>query len=199
MEFEFDEIKKCIIIGDQYVGKSSICRKLVKKDFSYEYQSTIGVDFFIKIFNINNKNIKLQIWDTAGQEKYKAITSSYYNNARLILFVFDLNNESSFLNLKKWIDNVDNYCDDNIKKILIGNKSDLQCFVNESDILKFTYQNNLEYYECSAKLDNIDNLFFEILSNNIIDTKYNNNTINTNYDNNIIRLNVNNKKCCDIL
>ena len=196
MEFEFDEIKKCIVIGDQYVGKSSICRKLVKKDFSYEYQSTIGVDFFAKIFNINNKNIKLQIWDTAGQEKYKAIISSYYNNARLILFVFDLNNESSFLNLKKWIDDVYNYCDDNIKKILIGNKSDLQCFVNEADILKFIYQNNLEYYECSAKLGDIDNLFFKILSNNIIDTKYDN---NTNYDNNIIRLNANNKKCCNML
>ena len=147
----YDSTLKCIFIGDPFVGKTSFCNKLIDCNFPLYYQSTIGVDFFTKILNINNRNVKLQIWDTAGQEKYKSIISSFYRNSLFVLFLFDLNNETSFINLKKWYSDIEYYCGTSITKVLIGNKTDLKQNVSQNDIDRLCYLKQIKYYSCCIK------------------------------------------------
>tara|TARA_Y100000590_G_scaffold2532_2_gene3338 strand:- start:5090 stop:5677 length:588 start_codon:yes stop_codon:yes gene_type:complete len=192
---EYNKILKCILIGDAYVGKTSLCNKLCQYNFPLSYQSTIGVDFFSKIITVNDKNIKLQIWDTAGHEKYNSITTSFYKNAKFVLLMFDLTYFKSFLNIKKWLKEIDYYCDANIKKVLIGNKSDLKSIINNNEINNICSEYDILYYSCSVKNDNIENLIHRILTDNLQDYNFNNMTI----DDSIINVSNNNKKCCNIL
>tara|TARA_B100001121_G_C18693475_1_gene624042 strand:+ start:3505 stop:4095 length:591 start_codon:yes stop_codon:yes gene_type:complete len=196
MNDEYNKILKCIFIGDAYVGKTSLCKKLCQNNFPLSYMSTIGVDFFIKIISINDENIKLQMWDTTGQEKYNSITTSFYRNAKFIFLMFDLTNYKSFYNIKNWLKEIDYYCDDNIKKVLIGNKSDLKSTINENEINDFCYNYDILYYSCSVKNDNIEDLMKTILNDNLQLNNFKNMTI----DDNIIKItNKKNKKCCIIL
>ena len=196
MNIDYDKILKCIFIGDASVGKTSLCKKLCGTEFPLLYQSTIGVDFFVKIINVNNENIKLQIWDTTGQEKYKSITTSFYRNARFIFYMFDFTNFRSFNNLKNWVDQVNFYCDLNYKKVVIGNKSDLKSVISKLEIENFCNEYNIKFYSCSVKNDNIEELIYNILTENLEVSKFNNLII----DDNVIKLNnKKNKKCCNIL
>lgn len=191
---EFDDIVKCIFIGDPFVGKTSFCNKLVGYSFPYSYQSTIGVDFFIKIMDVDYKKYKLQIWDTTGQEKYNSITKSFYRNARFVIFLFDLNNDRTFLNLKKWMYDVENFCIPDVKKVLIGNKRDLKNIVKQEDIDNFCKDRNINYYSCSAKDDDIEELMRNIIEENIMFLNF------KIIDNSIIKIeNKPPKKCCIIL
>ena len=191
---DFDEEIKSILIGDPYVGKSSFCNKLVGYTYPLSYETTIGVDYFKKILDIDNKNIKLLIWDTTGHEKYRSITRSFYRNVNFVILVFDLNNEKSFLNLKNWINNVNLYCKTNINKVLVGNKSDLKNNVNKKDIEIFCNDNKLNYYECSVKNDNIEDLIITIYKENLEKHIFK-------IDENVLKLtnNNNDKNCCIIL
>lgn len=193
---DYKKILKCIFIGDACVGKTSFCSKLCKNSYSLSYMSTIGVDFFTKIININNENIKLQIWDTTGQEKYNSITTSFYRNAKFIFLMFDLTNYKSFFNLKKWLREIDYYCNDNIKKVIIGNKSDLKSVISNTEINDFCRDYNISYYLCSVKDDIIEHLLIRIL-NEHFEIEYFNNMI---IEDSIVSINnKNNYKCCLIL
>ena len=121
---EYDYLYKILLIGNSSVGKSSIFNRYVDNCYSDLSVSTIGVDFKIKTLKINNKIIKLQIWDTNGQERFKAITNSYYRNSHGIIVVFDITDRKSFTGLRNWLNDADRYSE-NTCKILVGNKSDL--------------------------------------------------------------------------
>ena len=103
MNEEYDYLFKIVLVGDSGVGKSSLVLKYTDDVYNDNFISTIGVDFKIHTININGKQVKLQIWDTAGQERFKSITASYYKGAHCIIFVYDITDSQSFLNLKKWI------------------------------------------------------------------------------------------------
>ena len=118
---EFDCIVKIILVGDSGVGKFFIFERYCGEYYSDATSSTIGVDYNIKILDFNNNKIKLQIWDTAGQEKYRTITTTYYRGAHVIMLVFDLTNEYSFTSLKHWITEIKKYIEHN-NFILVGNK-----------------------------------------------------------------------------
>lgn len=122
---EYDFVFKILLIGNSAVGKSSLLMRFADDIFHETFLPTIGVDFKIRTIEHEGSKIKLQMWDTAGQEKFKTITSAYYKGAQGILLVFDLCDKKSFGDIKTWLSEVDRFSTNESVKILVGNKSDL--------------------------------------------------------------------------
>ena len=122
---------KLLIIGDSGVGKSCLLLRFSDNIFTDSFISTIGVDFKIRTVTIGGIKIKLQIWDTAGQERFRTITSSYYRGAHGIIVVYDVTDQKSFDNIKKWLKEIDTFAGGSVQKLLVGNKCDL---VNERTV-----------------------------------------------------------------
>ena len=122
---EYEMMVKVILIGDSGVGKTNMMSKFLKNQFMEESKATIGVEFGSKLFNHEGHKIKAQIWDTAGQEKYKAITGAYYKGSKGALVVYDITQKKTFENIEKWINDLKAAGDPKITIILIGNKNDL--------------------------------------------------------------------------
>ena len=168
MSINFDHLYKILIIGDSGVGKSSIIVRYTEDTFSENMFSTIGVDFKIKTIDHNKKKIKLQIWDTAGQERFRTVTASYYRGAHAVIIVFDLTSMDSFLNVKHWIEEINNStCEShkNLHLILVGTKSDLisKIRVPRDNIKSLVNKFNIEYVETSAKSNTgITDIFVKI-------------------------------------
>ena len=166
-ENKYEYIFKIILIGSSSVGKSSILQRYIQKVFNESYSCTIGVDFFMKSLDIGDKSIKMQLWDTAGTEKFRSITTGYYRGANAAFIVFDLTSKQSFECLNEWIENYYKFSDPNSEKnvVLIGNKCDLvdRREITQEEIDKFIKDNNIMYYETSAKTgQNIDECFYFI-------------------------------------
>ena len=123
---EYDMIFKVVLIGDSGVGKTNILSRYVRDDFSIETKSTVGVEFGSKVLKVNNTSIKIQIWDTAGQEQYKSITKAYYKGARGAFVVYDITRKETFSSVEKWVDELKNNGDEGVCIILLGNKCDLE-------------------------------------------------------------------------
>ena len=122
---DYDYLFKILLIGDSGVGKSCLLLKYTDGIYADSYISTIGVDFKIKTEAIDGKTIKLQIWDTAGQERFRTITTAYYRGAMGILLVYDVSDEQSFTNVRNWMRQIDQNAAENVTRILIGNKCDV--------------------------------------------------------------------------
>ena len=164
---KYDYIFKLILIGSSGVGKTSILQRYIQKIFNDDYTCTIGVDFFMKSMKIDDKLIKLQLWDTAGTEKFKSITTGYYRGANAAFIVFDLTSRQSFESVSEWIENYYKYSNPDYERhvILIGNKSDLknERIITEDEIDDFVKLNKIKYFETSAKNgENIDECFLFI-------------------------------------
>ena len=158
----YQYIFKIILIGNSGVGKSCILQRYMKHTFEEKYKCTIGVDFLMKSIVINGQTVKLQLWDTAGQEKYKSMVTSYYRGANVALIVFDLTSHISFEALPTWIENYYKNGPELKNIILIGNKKDMEenRQVTEEEAKAFSEENNMIYFETSAKEgDNIDYVF----------------------------------------
>ena len=171
-------LSKIVVIGDANVGKTNIIRRIIGEDFR-EMEATIGVEFmYINIKDLDkddpNKTMSIQIWDTSGAERYKAITTTHIRGADGAYIVYDISNESSFTHLNYWYNCLKDAADKDIIIFLIGNKSDLIYeegrAVKKKDAIDFVNKNNLQgYAECSAK--NNENIketfekFYKILYN----------------------------------
>ncbi|CAH8462744.1 unnamed protein product [Schistosoma turkestanicum] len=125
MNQDYDYLLKLLLIGDSGVGKSCLLLRFADETFNETYISTIGVDFKIRTLEINGKVVKLQIWDTAGQERFRTITSSYYRGAQGIMIVYDITDKSTFDHVENWLLEIGSNAKDQISRILIGNKCDL--------------------------------------------------------------------------
>jgi small GTP-binding protein len=148
-----DELLKILVIGESAVGKSCLLLRYTDDRFQETFMTTIGVDFKTKFVVIDNVRVKLQIWDTAGQEKFRAITKAYYRGAHGILVVFDISRRDTFNQTKVWIDSIrDGSGDANpIDVILVGNKCDLDRAVTREEAESLAKQFQINYYETSAK------------------------------------------------
>jgi Ras-related protein Rab-1A len=159
------ESYKIIIIGDSSVGKTNYLTQYVNGKFTEEYNSTVGIEFKDKIIYINNKRkIRLQIWDSSGQERFKSLTKNYFRSCYAALFIFDVTNRNSFNNIKNWLELYNEIADKNSEKILIGNKIDLENKTVRAEIAKeFAKKNHLKYFEISVKeKQNINSIFEDI-------------------------------------
>ena len=114
------------MIGNSGVGKSCLLLRFADDQFQDNFMPTIGVDFKIRTLDSDDKVCKLQIWDTAGQERFKTITSSYYKGAHGIIVIYDITDRDSFNSVHTWMSEVEKYTNDNITRILVGNKTDLE-------------------------------------------------------------------------
>ena len=153
----YDDKCQLLIIGNSIVGKTSILTKYTSKAYTESYVATVGLDFFTKDESIDGKTIRIKIWDTAGQERYKAITKCFFQRAQGIIIVFDVTNKRSFDDLKMWIDSIKSQSKltedlENMPIIIIGNKIDIpKRVIDKETALNFAKEQNLEYYETSAK------------------------------------------------
>ena len=118
--------QKIILVGCQAVGKTSIISRIIDNPFNENYEASIGIDFCSKVLRYKGQSIKLQIWDTCGQEIYRSLITSYYKNASLAVIVYAINDKNSFEDIEMWIKEVRTYSNPDIKLFLIGNKKDLE-------------------------------------------------------------------------
>ena len=169
------------------VGKSSIILRYIDDTFSVNLMNSIGVDFKLKNIEIDKKRIKLQIWDTAGSERFRTITTSYYRGAHAIIMVFDITKKETFDHIINWMADIDKFAKQGVLRILVGNKCDLenQREVNKDEGLAFADKYGIQYFETSAKETiNIESLFIDttkyLLSKQVQKAGNNNNSNNGN-------------------
>ena len=125
-ESDIDYTIKLLIVGDSSVGKTNFIFRLIEDKFNPNYMTTTGIDLKTINIEIDNKKIRVQLWDTAGQEKYKAITKNLFLKVQGTLVVFDITNDDSFVSSKSWVSSLKDECGRQMQIILIGNKSDLE-------------------------------------------------------------------------
>ena len=162
----YDLLFKLILVGDSCVGKSNILLKYLKNEFDPNSRATVGVEFGTKNIIIDNKKIKIQIWDTAGEERYRSITSAYYKGAKGAFIVYDITRKSTFDNIDKWISDLKLNGDKNICIIILGNKSDLddKREVSKEGGIKKSEMYKTAFMETSAlNGDNIEKAFDELI------------------------------------
>ena len=163
-EFTF----KIIIIGPAAVGKSSLIRRFVEEEFSFEYKFTIGVDFMAKTVKYEKgKLAKLSIWDVGGQERFKFLRRNFYEGTHGAILVFDLSRANTFSKMKEWLIDMHTILEEKIPIIILGNKSDLLPevgeVINRDKPKKFAENEESIYIETSAKTgDNVENAFIEL-------------------------------------
>ena len=156
---------KIIILGDSYVGKSCLALNASKDLFDPSYKTTVGFEFLDYAVKINEYNIKLQIWDTCGQETYRSLITSFYHSSSLAILVYSIDDESSFNNLEMWLNEIKTKGNPEITIILVGNKADLedQRKVTKEMANEWCENNGIKtFIETSAKNGiNVKNIFFE--------------------------------------
>ena len=162
--YDYHFLFKMIVIGDSGVGKSALLKKMTKGEYSETNESTIGVDFFSHYSELENeKVVKTQIWDTAGQEIFRSIVSNYYRNSSGIVLMCDVTNEESFNNLEKWINDVKEYSNHDKDYIcLLANKIDLvdKRTVTTEMLKSFADKHDMPFFELSVKENhNLESIF----------------------------------------
>ena len=161
-------IIKILTLGETQVGKTSIVLRYSEDKFNYNKIATIGIDFKIKIIRKGNEKIKVSIYDTAGQERFKNIVKHYYKGANGVLLIYDITKRDTFEKLEFWLEDLKENSDNlnNLFIYLIGNKNDLEekREVDFEEANKFAKEKNIPYIEVSAKTgNNIKKLFDEMI------------------------------------
>jgi len=161
----FDISFKLIVIGDSGVGKSSLTNNAVKNVFEESYNATVGFEFFTFNVRMCGKVVKLQIWDTCGQELYRSLITNFYRNSSLAVIVYAINSKETFENIEMWLRELRTHSSPDIKIYLIGNKADLE---KEREVTKESAEEYCKlnkipiFMEASAKTGlNAQNIFLK--------------------------------------
>ena len=167
-----DHVLKILMIGDAGVGKSSILQQFTDNYFSDQQQSTIGVDFKVKMMTVTGpddrpKRVKVTIWDTAGQERFRTLTSSYYRGAQGIILVYDVSRRDTFESLNMWLQEVEQFSmggGKDVVKLLVGNKVDQERIVDRRIANQWARDKGMLFMEASAKTkEGINQVFTEVV------------------------------------
>ena len=162
----FSVFFKILLIGDLGVGKSCVILRYVEGDFPGNIMSSIGVDFKTKQIELDEHSIKMQIWDTAGHEKFRTITTSYYKSAQAIIILYDITQKSSFEHIRNWITEIDKFGKQGVLKVIVGNKLDLENNrkISKEDAENLALKYGVKLWEVSAKDNtNIEEMFVDTI------------------------------------
>ena len=160
---------KVIIVGNSGVGKSSFLKRAAQNKFTDSYQATIGFEFLLLYYDVNGTKIKLQIWDTCGQEMYRSLIQGFYRNTSLTVLLYSIDDQRSFDDLESWIKDIKNSAENGQPIFLVANKSDLDKElrkIKEEDGNEFAKANSMEFFsETSARTGyKVDEIFLKIVS-----------------------------------
>ncbi|XP_022179485.1 ras-related protein Rab-13-like [Myzus persicae] len=158
---------KIIVVGDLNTGKTSIIERYCDKHFIEYYRPTTGIDLKKKTINFDNKSIVLNIWDTAGTEKYQSLIQLYYRGAIGLFIIYDVTNLNSLHNLDTWMRNIDDFAPSNVVRILIGAKCDMESnrmvSIEEGKLVAKHF--GIPFFEVSSKNNiNVDDSFLKMVS-----------------------------------
>lgn len=163
-----DYVFKIIIVGDAGAGKSCLLRRFADQSFTENYINTIGVDFKVRTLEMGGKSVKLSIWDSAGQERFRTIVNTYYRGAHGIIVVYDTTDRDSFDHLSDWLHDVSELAEPNAKKMLVGTKVDMDGagrHVRKEAIESYSAAINVPFIETSSKTGlNVEQAFNQITS-----------------------------------
>ena len=162
---------KILLLGDSSVGKTCFLMRYTDNTFQEIHMSTIGLDYKLKNVQLDDgKMVKIQIWDTAGQDRFRSITKNYYKGAHGIILIYDITNKKSFENVRTWINQIKEEVSEKVSIILVGNKIDDEehRVVLTEDGEKIAKELGLMFFECSAKSGvNIDSTFNELVKKTV--------------------------------
>lgn len=163
---------KIVILGDQFVGKTSILNKFKYENTEEKYTPTIGIDFLTKNVYLEDKTIRLIMWDTAGSERFKSLIPSYIKNANAIILAYDITSKSTFTSLDKWLSDISDKVPANAYIIIAGNKLDLESKrqVSVEEVAKFADDKKLKFIETSAKNGTNIKLLFDTITSTLYDS-----------------------------
>ena len=177
-DLECDYSLKLLLLGDSSVGKSNFILRLIKDKFSPSHVSSSGMELNTTEILLDKYKIKVQLWDTAGQEKYRAITKCLFTKVQGILPLYDITNEDSFKNLKDWVKMIKEECY-NIQLLMIGNKNDLEDdrVISMEEATEYAKNQKMAYIETSSKTGEnvnkaIETICKKILKNNNVKSDY---------------------------
>ncbi len=159
-------VVKVVIVGDWGVGKTCLIRRFAENKFDHDYKPSIGVNIVTKVVDVKGRKLKLQLFDTGGQERFQPLRKRYYTGANAVIFVFDITRPSSASAIEsKWLDEVTSTLGDDFVRVVMANKTDLS---SERTVSEYAAQQATEriqgkYYETSA-LDgrNVSEAFIEL-------------------------------------
>jgi small GTP-binding protein len=195
---EFDYLIKLLILGDSAVGKTNFLCKLTENKFNQNYMASTAIDIKNTSIKINGKNIKLQIWDTAGQEKYRALTRSFLIKAQGILALYDITNHTSFDNLQSWLTLIKEECYVDIPVIIVGNKMDLEekRIVDKEEASEYAKKQNVEFIETSSKTgENVEKTLY-MITEKVLQKIENSSDFSFTLDSGTIKKKRNKHSCC---
>ena len=194
-----DTVYKVLLLGDSSVGKTCFLLRYCDRTFQEAHLSTIGLDYRLKTMTLkNNKNIKLQIWDTAGQDRFRALTKNYYKGANGIILIYDISTTQTFENVKVWINQIKEEANANVIIYLVGNKIDLpkdKRTVTEEEGQKLADEYKFLFKEASAKEGtNVNEIFQELVEK--IDAEAKPEVPNTEKKNQLYQAKDKKRNCC---
>eukprot|EP01122_Echinamoeba_exundans_P001353 TRINITY_DN11427_c0_g1_i1.p1 TRINITY_DN11427_c0_g1~~TRINITY_DN11427_c0_g1_i1.p1 ORF type:complete len:241 (-),score=52.21 TRINITY_DN11427_c0_g1_i1:523-1245(-) len=160
---------KIVLIGDSACGKTNLLTRFSRNEFSADTRSTIGVEFMSKLIKVESgKHAQIQVWDTAGQDRYRAITAAYYRNASGAFLVYDISRAPTFKSLDKWLEDLRSHVDPEVPIIVVGNKSDLREHreVTQDQAKAWCEQNCINLYLETSALDstNVETAFLMLIN-----------------------------------
>ena len=169
MEHKF----KIILVGDTNVGKTSFLNRKHNNIFNPAFTTTLGVDFYYISVRKNNTDIKIYLWDTAGQEKFANLINVYFRDLDGAMVLYDITNRNSFDNIEKWIEKIGDFNKPNIPIVIVGTKSDLEKhrMIHIHEVANIAKKYDYINIECSSKENNNIDETFDLIINTIINHK----------------------------
>ncbi|XP_046577641.1 ras-related protein Rab-37-like isoform X4 [Haliotis rubra] len=152
--YDEEAIHKTILVGDSGVGKTSLLVQFDQCKFQAgAFSATVGIGFTNKVVDVEGTKVKLQIWDTAGQERFRSITRAYYRDANALLLLYDVTNKASFDNIRAWLAEINEYAQEDVVIMLLGNKADIagERVIRREDGERLAKEYGVAFMETSAK------------------------------------------------